>query len=58
MLLTFKDASNLVRKKKLRRHQKSKDQLLLKWRVTTLREEILPGRKFGGFGGFYPKPPN
>ena len=25
---------------------------------TTLREEILAGRKFGGFGGFCPKPPN
>ena len=24
----------------------------------TLREEILAGRKFGGFGGFCPKPPN
>ena len=26
--------------------------------VITLREEILAGRKFGGFGGFCPKPPN
>ena len=27
-------------------------------RIITLREEILAGRKFGGFGGFCPKPPN
>ena len=26
--------------------------------LDTLREEILAGRKFGGFGGFCPKPPN
>ena len=26
--------------------------------MNTLREEILAGRKFGGFGGFCPKPPN
>ena len=26
--------------------------------LETLREEILAGRKFGGFGGFCPKPPN
>ena len=27
-------------------------------KMVTLREEILAGRKFGGFGGFCPKPPN
>ena len=26
--------------------------------LNTLREEILAGRKFGGFGGFCQKPPN
>ena len=32
--------------------------IFIKNALCTLREEILAGRKFGGFGGFCPKPPN